>query len=330
MDDIDIDDHIYEDGDEDVDNRSQRQSSSLLGNNFEVQKRLFRKKATERRLLEGAYSIGSKVGSLTTHQNVDVKVDEELSESKTQSSSSKCQCLEFLRTVALTSRASESFPYAEDDEADNDSPNKSITVDDDVSIVSDLDSCKIETANVEILEHYRIKSIESILPNTHQPGAHVTHYSLHNEALHDAEAFLDAPTPKVQNNAPGSFATYLEGLYLPSVSIDNAEAGVVRWRHFPNIEMQAKTARKLNFSSHDGDDHQSDQLEESIVPSDAEGIGDNSEFADQGHLMQDPLCAVESSFSEPEKPNRGKIKVRSIDCITILGCLLHELVADCT
>lgn len=324
MDEIDIDEHIYEDdNDDDENNRSQRHFSPLSKINIEIQKRLFRKKALGRRQLGRAYSVGSKVGSLASHKNVNV--DEELTgrmpESRTRSASSELQSLDFSRTVLSTSRTSES--YLEDDEADNCSPNRPIAVDQVISTISDVDHNKVETAD-DVRSPFRFKSIKSSnVPDSDQPVACVPDSSINPEDFHAAEAFLDAPTPRVQNNMPSSLTAYVNGMYLPSVSIDNAEAGIVRWRQFPTLETQAKTARKLDFCSYDDKSQRQDQFDKDLDTPDVEGLTDNCKVVEKGQLLYDQsgAAAVESSTKALGESIRDKIKVRSVHFVGIHACI---------
>jgi len=83
------------------------------------------------------------------------------------------------------------------------------------------------------------------LQKNHEGNDQLANYSIEHETKD--LAFLDAPTPKTVNSRSASIASYLDEMSLPSVSIDNAETGVVRWRTFPKNEERTRTARKLDF-----------------------------------------------------------------------------------
>lgn len=140
------------------------------------------------------------------------------------------------------------------------------------SIVSDFSSenGSVAEKNDEygVLQRYRHKSIEqsvmnyssyfSEMPNHAQSemdcqstysAFHVVDSSIRDEVQGYSETYSEAPTPKTVNSRPPSVSSYLEEMSLPSVSIENAETGVVRWRTFPKSEERPKTARKLEFQA---------------------------------------------------------------------------------
>jgi hypothetical protein len=291
---------VNEDENDDDDENNGIQSNnffSQMKTHIEIQKALFQKKALERRQHGRAYSVGSKGGSLIRHSNVD-KVDDNLTDQG------------LFRTTPSSGHSSESYLYHEDDEADYVSLNRSIAVDPDISTLSDLDGNKIETVNASH-RLVRVHSIES------RSG---TDSSIHQETLHPAESFLDAPTPKVQNNnVPSSFATQMDGMYLPSVCIDNAEAGMVRWRQFPIVPVQAKTARKLDFCLSDEDNHRLAHSHQYLDVPDEKRPSENFDVHEQ-------LGAVATESCKPAHGGsiREMIKVRSIRCIGIDAFVCHD------
>jgi hypothetical protein len=287
LDDINVDDDISEGGDDDDDNRSQASLSLLSESSMRVQLRLFRKKAIQRRREGGAYSIGSKIGKLNRRADV----EDEPSGRRTPSDTSAPPCLDSLRAISVTGGASDSFAELED--CDNEDPTKSITLNANASMISDLDTGTIDTTDCGVLHRYGIKPIGSSVPNM--------------------DDFLDAPTPKTQNNGPTSIATFMDDLYLPSVSIESAETGVVRWRQFSKTEMKAKIARKLTFRGDDEEDHliKQDQPENCTGPSGPEG---------RGKCVLDDPDQLATPTQDPDKPKKPKIKVRYIQCGPIRTC----------
>ncbi|KAL3914183.1 MAG: hypothetical protein SGILL_006201 [Bacillariaceae sp.] len=117
-----------------------------------------------------------------------------------------------------------------------------------------------------VLNRFKHKSIEESVMGyaeyfaSETPGAntdcqsvysattHVPDPSVRAEVQGYSDVYSEAPTPKTVNSTrTASIEHYLEEMSLPSVSIENAETGVVRWRQFPKCEERAKTARKLEF-----------------------------------------------------------------------------------
>jgi hypothetical protein len=308
---IEIDDHIYEDFDDD--NRSQASLSLLSEKDMQVQKMLYRKKAIERRRQGGAYSIGSKTGCLASNRNIDIAVQDDSYDLRSQSAMSESLRLDSFRDNSIGCR---------DEEAESDDVRNSINVDQNASIISDMDSSMVDTPDYGILHQYRFKSIESTVPDFYEHLTQVTDFSLpHHQAFNDTVAFFDAATPKVQNNGPSSIASYMDDLYLPSVSIDNAETGLVTWRKFPKTDLKAKTARKLDFygSVENNNNDVQDQASQRKFPSDSGGLRNKcaTDTSDQPyHQFGDATRLTK----EQELAKPSKIKVRSILNAPIYGC----------
>jgi len=101
-----------------------------------------------------------------------------------------------------------------------------------------------------VLHRYSCKSIESSVPtHTDDFNAQISGFRLHDQSREDTQAFLSAPTPRKANCATLPFSDYLEENCLPSVSIENAETGKIRWRQFPKNDKKVKVARKIDFSN---------------------------------------------------------------------------------
>ena len=129
----------------------------------------------------------------------------------------------------------------DDDEQDD----KSILMNDNSSVISDLDNGSVvdvdnnDDYGVGILNRYSRKSIESS----------VAEFQLHHQALEDTDALLSAATPRKANCATPS-------IFLPSVSIENSE---IRWRKFPKADKKIRVARKIDFSIEDSNEKKSSQ-----------------------------------------------------------------------
>ena len=310
LDDMDVDDHIYEDDD----NRSQASLSMLSDTAMQVQKRLFRKKALERRRQYRPYSIGSKTGDLTSHRNTDIDSDEEPFDCRPQITASGSLCLDSFCAVSGMSYTSMSGSRAyRVDPSDNDDQNNRFNVDANASIISDLDTSTVETTDYGVLHRYQFTSLESTVLDLDNQLKNVTNSSHAGKAIKGTEAFFDAPTPKVQNNVPSSTASYMNHLCLPSVIIENSETGEVRWRQFPKTDVKAKTARKLDFYPADAGGKK-DRLEHSVetrVSPEPERLRNNCITNAANQHSQD-LGIATTLTKEHDIGNPPKIKVRSI------------------
>ena len=205
---------------DDDDERSQGDLSLLSEASFRVQKALFKEKARQRRRASSSVDGASSVGGDGDKQSVVMNDNES--------------------TVSDFSSDNESLPEKNDDYG--------------------------------VLQRFRNKSIESSVMNYSSYYADECYHleSMETRSIEDDaqshndlirhEAFVEAPTPKTGNNGTPSISAYLEEMALPSVSIENAETGVVRWRTFPKNEERAKTARKLDFH-----DNETQHEEESHV-----------------------------------------------------------------
>jgi hypothetical protein len=129
------------------------------------------------------------------------------------------------------------------------------------SIISELDNGSNSSMTLDtgkafdnddygVLHRYSRKSIESTVPtHTEDFNAQLGNMGLHN---HDANTFLSATKSRNENSAtPSSFSTYLAKNCLPSVFIDNAETGLIRWRESPEKDTEIEEARKIDFSHYE-------------------------------------------------------------------------------
>ncbi|KAG7356856.1 hypothetical protein IV203_001543 [Nitzschia inconspicua] len=178
----------------------------------------------------------------------------------------------------------------------------SVNLNDNTSTISDFSSdhgsitVLDKTDDYGVLKKFRHKSIEQsvmdyggyfegdmIQPQsamTSDSALRAIHFvdpSILAEVQGHHNVYPDAPTPKTVNSRSGSIEAYLEEMSLPSVSIENAETGVVRWREFPKDKEKAKTARKLEF-------FEETQVKECDVISENPGSSDE---ALEKHNLQD-------------------------------------------
>eukprot|EP00536_Pseudo-nitzschia_multiseries_P000350 jgi/Psemu1/178643/e_gw1.5.42.1 len=134
--------------------------------------------------------------------------------------------------------------------------NKSIIVDLNGSIISDLDNGSItslisdnergiDNDDYGVLRRYSRKSVESSVPTfSHSKVFYAQFGEFGDDNLADNQAFFSAETPRKTNSKSNSFPKYLEENCLPSVSIESAETGTIRWRKFPKSE---KLNREIDF-----------------------------------------------------------------------------------
>jgi hypothetical protein len=101
-----------------------------------------------------------------------------------------------------------------------------------------------------VLHRYSRKSMESTVPShTDDFDAQPGNMGLHNQ---DANTLLFAKKSRNEHSAtPLSFSTYLAKNCLPSVFIDNAETGQIRWRESPKKDTEVEEARKIDFSHYE-------------------------------------------------------------------------------
>lgn len=131
------------------------------------------------------------------------------------------------------------------------------------SIVSDLDNGSNSSMTSDagkaydnddygVLHRYSRKSMESTVPShTDDFNALPGNMGLHNQ---DSNAFLLATKSRNENSAtPSSFSTYLAKNCLPSVFIDNAQTGQIRWRQSPKKDTEVEEARKIDFSHYENE-----------------------------------------------------------------------------
>jgi hypothetical protein len=205
-----FDDQEIEDNgvlDNEDDQKSQASLSLLSEHAFYAQKKLYQQKTAQRLKNMSAYSIGSKKGDTTP---------------------------------APSSNFGDNDIDVNENENDDEQDDKSIIMNDNSSVISDLDNGSVvdidnnDDYGVGVLHRYSCKSIESS----------VTEFQPHHQVLEDTDAFLSAATPRKANCATPS-------IFLPSVSIENSE---IRWRKFPEADKKVRVARKIDFSVEDSNE----------------------------------------------------------------------------
>jgi hypothetical protein len=212
-----LDQSCSSNSDEDDDERSQGDLSLLSEASFRVQKALFKEKARQRR--RALIASGSIDGASSANGEGDK------------------------RSVAMNDNESTVSDFSSDNES---VPDKN----DDYGVLQRFRNKSIESSVMNYSSYYADECyhLDSVETRSIEDDA-----QSHNDVIRH-EAFLEAPTPKTGNNGTSSINAYLEEMALPSVSIENAETGVVRWRTFPKNKERAKTARKLEF--HDNERRQ--------------------------------------------------------------------------
>ena len=197
--------------DNEDDQKSQSSLSLLSEPALRAQKNLYQQKTAQRLKTMSAYSIDNKKGDTITAPRCNFG-DNDIDANEN-----------------------------DDDEQDD----KSILMNDNSSVISDLDNGSVvdvdnnDDYGVGILNRYSCKSIESS----------VAEFQLHHQALEDIDALLSAATPRKANCATPS-------IFLPSVSIENSE---IRWRKFPKADKKIRVARKIDFSIEDSNEKKSSQ-----------------------------------------------------------------------
>ena len=238
LDDQEIEDkEILNEGDQ----KSQTSLSLLAESTFNSQRKLFQQKTAQRRENMCAYSIGSKKGDTIL--------------------------LDYSEHHSITAPTIFSDNNINVDE-DGEQGNKSIIINDNSSIISDLGNGsdvgvdKNDDYGVGILHRYSCKSIETSVPDhyhdldrdiNYPKGPNNIESRVDDSGIFNLDgcntqlAGLQLP-PRKENCATLSTSSYLEENVLPSVSIENAESGLIRWRIFPKTDQKVKVARKIDFS----------------------------------------------------------------------------------
>jgi hypothetical protein len=108
------------------------------------------------------------------------------------------------------------------------------------SMTSDIDQA-FDNDDYGVLRRYSRKSIESTVPT------HTENFNAQLDSTSDVDvpnAFLSDSKRRKQNDSVSSFSTYLEKNCLPSVCIENAETGLIRWRESPRTDKIVKAKRE--------------------------------------------------------------------------------------
>lgn len=134
--------------------------------------------------------------------------------------------------------------------------NKAIIMNDNNSVISDLDYGnsdvevdKNDDYGVGVLNRYRCVPI-------------------HSDLICTIEKLIESTNVDAEDAAPSTSSNIEENsLFIPSVSIENAESGIVRWRTFHQAD-QKNLARKINFP----DIHDNIKSKEFEYKSDVGGI----------------------------------------------------------
>ncbi|KAL3923285.1 MAG: hypothetical protein SGILL_001744, partial [Bacillariaceae sp.] len=202
-----------------------------------------------------------------------------------------------------------------------DDDKRSIVMGDNHSVVSDVSSengSAVErNDDYGVLHRFRHKSIEQSVmdyaeyfaetpgqatvdtecPSVYSSVRHVVSEEVRDEVQGYSDVYSEAPTPKTVNSRAVSIGSYLEEMALPSVSIENAETGVVRWRQFPKSEERAKTARKLDF--------QDDEARDDSNP--------DIDLTTEGLLVPELTVTARDVAKPQEMKERPKPKIKTYD-----------------
>lgn len=96
-----------------------------------------------------------------------------------------------------------------------------------------------------VLNQYSRKSIEVTVPtHTENFNAHLGNLVINNQTLEDPDTCLSTADFRNENSTTLSFSKYLANNCLPSVSIENAETGQVRWRRSSENDTRSRRSSK--------------------------------------------------------------------------------------
>ena len=110
------------------------------------------------------------------------------------------------------------------------------------SMASEIDRA-FDNDDYGVLRRYSRKLVESTVP-THTEN--FNNAQLSNQDSNDVNGLLLAPKSLEKNGTTPSFSNYLAKNCLPSVSIENAETGLIRWRESPKNDVEFEEASKMD------------------------------------------------------------------------------------